>query len=122
MLPNEFTKTSETAKFLVTLLNNAEELVALSNKRKEAEDVLKAFKIYAHGKGFPIPQDKVDNFSSILLDARPITLSYLLRSIAGDVMAADNKRRRAVGKQEKKRKLEAEDDAIAEADAEPSEE
>ena len=124
MLLSDFTNTSETAKFLITLLSNAEDLISLSNKRKDAQDVMKAFQIYAKGKAFPIPEDKVGNFSAILYDARPNTLSYLLRSIAGDVHNVDRKRLKAVRGREKKHQVEQEEaeNSLAETDVEPSEE
>lgn len=79
---------SPTAKSILTLINNAHELIVISNKRKEASDVIRALKAYAKEKNYPIPNDKIDNFLANLLDCRPNTLSYLLTDIAQTVLKA----------------------------------
>jgi len=71
---------------IITLLNNINDLIVVSNKRKEAADVMRALTIYAHNIGYKIPDDKISNFHSILLDSRPMTLSYVLRSIVSDIL------------------------------------
>lgn len=80
---------SDTAKSILTILNNVNELIVVSNDRSNARDVMKALKIYANGKSFPIPEDRIQNFQNVLIDSRPYTLSYLIRCIAQDVMMAD---------------------------------
>lgn len=76
---------SPTATTLITLLNNINDLIVVSNKRKEASDVMKALSIYASNLNYKIPEEKINNFQSVLLDSRPITLSYILHDIAADI-------------------------------------
>jgi len=71
---------------IITLLNNINELIVISNKRKEASDVMKALTIYAHNIGYKIPEEKIKNFHAVLIDSRPLTLSYYIRSIANDIL------------------------------------
>lgn len=85
---------SQTAMSILTLLNNIDELVVKSNQRKEADDVMRAIELYAKNKDFKFPNDKADAFRSILLDARPNTISNLIFNIANDVMANDEKNAR----------------------------
>ena len=80
---------SQTAKSLITILNNVNELVSKSNSRSEARDVMKAMRIYAQNKNYPIPDSKIEDFLSILLDSRPITVTYLLRDIATEIAMSD---------------------------------
>lgn len=82
-------KLSPTAKSIIALLNNINDLIVISNKRKEASDVMSALKIYANNLKYVIPEDKIQNFQSVLLDSRPITLSYIIRDIAVDVVSKD---------------------------------
>lgn len=77
---------SPTAKSLLVLLNNIDELIVLSNNRKYAREVMKAFTTYAEGKNYPIPAEKIHNFHSILLDGRPETISFVVKDIAGDII------------------------------------
>jgi hypothetical protein len=77
---------SPTAKSLLILLNNVDELIVLSNNRKDAREVMRAFTVYAQGKSFPIPTGKVENFYAILLDGRPDTISFVVKDIAGDII------------------------------------
>jgi hypothetical protein len=81
-MPNEL---PQTAKSIIVLLNNALDLIVLSNKRREAADVMKAITIYADGKGFSLPKEKFENFHAILLDSRPNTLAYLIRDICRSI-------------------------------------
>jgi len=85
-------KYSETALSIFTLLNNIDELIVRSSKRKEAKKVMRALKVFADQKQFKLPQEKIDNFYTILLDSKPATLSYLLRSIAQDVAIFDQEK------------------------------
>lgn len=82
-------RSSEIAS-IITLLNNINDLIVISNKRKEASDVMKALTIYAHNIGYKIPDDKIENFHAILLDSRPITLSYVIRNIASDILSGSS--------------------------------
>jgi hypothetical protein len=84
---------SDTAKSLLTLLNNANELIVKSSDRRGAEDVMQAARAYAKGKNFLLPQDKISNFSAILIDARPYTLTMLIKDIAEDIIRLDTKKR-----------------------------
>lgn len=77
------------AKSVIILLNNIDELVTVSNQRREARDVMKALTIYAKDQNFKLPEEKIGHFNAILLDSRPITIHYLLQSIAGDVAKTD---------------------------------
>ena len=67
---------------LITLINNANDLIMASNRRTDARDVMKALKVYAKNKNYPIPEEQIDNFLAVLLDCRQNTLSYLLTDIA----------------------------------------
>lgn len=87
---------SDTAQSLLTILNNINELIVKSSDRKSAEDVMKALVVFAKGKQFPIPQDKVDNFHAILIDARPVTLTLLIKDIADDILLSDSKNKKEV--------------------------
>ena len=75
-----------TIKALLTLINNANDLIVVSNRRAEAKSVMKAMSLYAHSKNFSIPDEKVDNFMENLLDCRQNTLSYLLTDIAQTIV------------------------------------
>lgn len=77
---------SSSEKFLLTLLNNVNDLIVISNKRKEARDVILSFKTYAKNKGISVPDEKIDNLLSVLLDSRQNTLSYLITDIAKTIV------------------------------------
>ena len=79
---------SHTAKSILTILHNINELI-LHNYRKEATDVLRALKVYADNRSFGISEDKFQNFYSVVLDSRPKTLQSLVFDIAQDVIATD---------------------------------
>lgn len=80
------TKLNDTQKSILTLINNAHDLIVISNKRKEAKNVIQSLKAYAKNKNFILPEDKIDNFLMVLLDSRPNTLSYLLTDIAQSIV------------------------------------
>ena len=80
---------SPTANQLISILNNINELVVISNDRAAAKDVMRAFRTYAQTKNFSISDEKIDNFLSVLLDSRTITVSSLLQDIASDVSYTD---------------------------------
>jgi len=77
---------SPTARSLLVLLNNIDELIVKSNNRKDAREVMEAFSLYAKSKNFPTPLEKIDNFYAILLDGRPETISFLVKDIARDIL------------------------------------
>lgn len=87
-------KLSDTASSIITLLHNANELITRSSDRQSAKEVLGAVKVYAKNKKFAMPEDKMDNFMSVLLDAQPITLTTILKDIAEDVVLFDRKNNR----------------------------
>jgi len=87
-------KLSETATSILTLLNNANELIVKSSDRKNAAGVMRALRAYAKGKKFLLRQDLLDNFFAVLLDARPYTLTMLIKDIADDVILIDAKNKR----------------------------
>jgi hypothetical protein len=77
---------SPTTKSILTLINNAHDLIVVSNKRQEAKEVVQALRLYAKDKNFSLPEEKIDNFLAVLLDSRPNTLSYLLTDLAKTVV------------------------------------
>jgi len=83
---------SPTAISIITLLNNMDELIVLSNNREGAKDAMRAMKVYADNKSFPLPEEKIYNFYAVLLDSRPYTLSSLLKDLAKEVVRIDSKR------------------------------
>ena len=85
---------SPTATSILTLLNNINELIVKSSDRKNAEEVMRALRVYAKGKGFAINEDNLNNFNAILIDARPYTLTMCLKDIADDVIKVDTKNKK----------------------------
>ena len=73
-------------KSVIVLLNNVDELVTVSNARKEAVDAMKALKIYAKNQHINVPEQKIDQYISVVWDSRPLTLSAIVRDIAMDVV------------------------------------
>lgn len=69
-------------------------MIVKSSDRKSAEEVMRALRVYAKEKHFEIPPEKIDNFFAILIDARPLTLTLLIKDIAEDVIIFDSKGRR----------------------------
>ena len=84
-------KLSDTASSILTLLNNANELIVKSSDRQGARDVMKALDVYAKSKRFILPEDKMQNFQAVLIDARPYTLTMIIKDIADDVLKIDGK-------------------------------
>jgi len=82
---------SDTARSILTMLNNVNELIVQSSDREGAQDVMRALRVYAKNKNFPMPQDKIDNFYAVLIDARPFTLTSIIKDIAEDVIVLDKK-------------------------------
>jgi len=78
---------SPVAKSILVLLNNVDELIVLSNDRKNAREVMNALTIYASAKSFPVNEGKVENFHAMLLDGRPETISFIVKDIASDVIS-----------------------------------
>jgi hypothetical protein len=85
-------KISPVATSILTLLNNVDELIVQSNNRQDARDVMTALTIYANSKNYPIPHQKIDNFHAVLLDARPETISFIVKDIAGEVIINSRKK------------------------------
>jgi len=79
-------KISPVATSILTLLNNIDELIVQSNDRQNARDVMTALTVYANSKNYPLPNGKIDNFHAVLLDARPQTISFIVKDIASDVI------------------------------------
>ena len=95
---------SSEAMSLIALFNNAKDLIVVSQKRREADDVVKAATIYAQNIGITLSEDtleKIGNFSSVLLDSRPNTLVYILQSIVQDIVI-DEKMKKLKAKSKKK--------------------
>lgn len=86
---------SETATFILTLLNNIDELVVKSFDKKSASEVMQALRIYAKNKDFPLNEERIDNYFAVLGDARPYTLSMIVKDIADDVMTAEMRNKKS---------------------------
>lgn len=86
-------KLSETALSIIAILNNINELIVKSSDRKNAAEVMKAMRIYAQNKNFEINEQLADNFLEILLDAKPYTLTCILKDIASDIAISDTKKK-----------------------------
>lgn len=87
---------SPIAASMITLLYNINELVTVSSKRKEARDVMKALEIYARNSKFVLSdstKNKIAHFNAVLLDSRPITITYLVQDIAQDILKAETGRK-----------------------------
>ena len=85
---------SDSASSILAILNNINELIVRSSDRHNASQVMRALVVYADGKKFEVPKNKIDNFQAILIDARPYTLTSLIKSIAEDVMITDRKNKK----------------------------
>lgn len=83
---------SEIARQILTILNNVNELIVQSSNREDARNVMRALRVYADNKNFPLPQDKIDNFYGVLIDSKPFTLTSIIKDIAEDVVLIDKKR------------------------------
>ena len=77
---------SQTTKSVLTLINNAHDLIVVSNKRTAAKEVMRALRAFARDKNYPLPEEKLDNFFAVLLDCRANTLSYLLTDLAQTIV------------------------------------
>jgi hypothetical protein len=85
-------KLSDTATSILTILNNINDLIVQSSKREEAQDVMRALRVYAKNMNFPMPQDKIENFYAVLIDSKPFTLTSIIKDIAEDVIMIDSAR------------------------------
>ena len=83
---------SDTARQILTILNNINDLIVQSSDRENARDVMRALRVYAKNKNFPLPQDTIDNFYAVLIDAKPFTLTSIIKDIAEDVILIDKKK------------------------------
>ena len=82
---------SSTASNILSILNNIDELIVKSSDRQTAADEIRALKAYVKGKHFPLSEDRMDNFLAVLIDARPLTLTSIIRDIAQEVITVDRK-------------------------------
>ena len=71
---------------IIVLLNNIEELVTQSNDRNAAIDAMKALKIYAKQQRVNVPEEKIDQYLSVVWDSRPITLAAIVKDIVNEVV------------------------------------
>ena len=77
---------SSSGKTILALLNNVGDLVAISNDRKSAEEVMKASVIYAKSQGISLPEDKINTFFARLYDARPQDIRTMSLDIGKAIM------------------------------------
>ena len=84
---------SDTGKSIITLLNNINELITLSQDRQSAQEVMRCAVVYAKDHSFKMPLEKIDNFYRICIDSRPCVLSSLIGDIAKDVTIEDRTKR-----------------------------
>lgn len=89
---------SQDVKSVVTLLNNIDDLIVVSNKRKEAKDVMDAVKIFSKSRHIQLPEEEIDDFYDLLYDSRPQTISGLLKNISHELIVADRKRQKNINK------------------------
>jgi hypothetical protein len=80
---------SSTATTLLTLLSNINDLIVQSSDREHASDVMRSLRVYAKNNNFSLPQDKIENFFFVLLDAKPFTLTSIIKDIAEDIALID---------------------------------
>jgi len=83
---------SSIASSILALLNNIDELIVKSNNRQDAKEVMRAMTIYAASKNYSLPNEKIENFYAILLDGRPMTLSFIIKDIARDIVMSERKK------------------------------
>jgi hypothetical protein len=74
------------------MLNNANELITISQDRQSASEVMRALKVYAKSNQIDIPEERFDHFDSILIDSRAYTLSYLIQQMAKDILRDEQKK------------------------------
>ena len=84
---------SSTARFIITLLNNINDLIVQSSDRENAQDVMRAVRVYGKSNNFLLPQDKIDNFLAVLIDSKPFTLTSIIKDIAEDVVMIDKQKK-----------------------------
>jgi len=84
-------KPSEIAISILAILNNINELIVQSSDRQNAKEVMEALRTYGKNKNFPLPQDKMNNFDAVLFDAKPFTLTSIIKDIAADVVYIGSK-------------------------------
>lgn len=90
---------SATARELIALVENAATLATYHHKRDEAKDVLKAACIYAKERNFELPYSAIEDFMSVLYDARPESLQYLAYDIVSKILDIDYRKRKERSKQ-----------------------
>lgn len=82
---------SDTALTLITHLNNINDLIVIASDRNAAKDSMKAFKLYAQGKNVTVPEEKIEHFMSVLYDARPYTLTCILKEISEEILISEKR-------------------------------
>jgi hypothetical protein len=80
---------SPVASSILTLLNNIDELISISQDRESAQEVMRCMVVYAKDNNFVLPQKKIDNFYRICIDTKPNKLSSIIKDIAFDVAYTD---------------------------------
>ena len=80
---------SDTAQKIIALLENAKVLAIGHQKRTMAFDVVKACKIYAFGKRFPISHNHFDHLASACLDKMNGSLLEVFNDIEEEVIQID---------------------------------
>ena len=76
----------ENIESVMVLLNNIEEMVTISNMRKEAIDAMTALGVYAKAKHINVPERRIALYISVVYDSRPETLSHIVREIASEIV------------------------------------
>ena len=84
---------SQDIKSIITLLNNIDELIVISNKRKESKDVMDAIKLFAASHHVNLPEE-IDDFYDLLYDSHPRTLSGMLKDISYKLIIEDKKKQK----------------------------
>lgn len=70
---------------ILTLLNNAEELVTISNSRDDAKKVLQAIKIFAQGHQVKVPEPLINELIKNIVDFPPQKISNNIKQIAREI-------------------------------------
>lgn len=91
---------SEDVNLIVVLLNNVEELIVLSNDRKNARAVLEAIEIYSKGTNIQIPINKILDLKKMLIDSPPPKISNVIKNISKEIVTLN----RPAKKSDKKNK------------------
>lgn len=85
----------EISSSILALLNNAEELIVVSNDRQAADQIMRVIQIYAKNNSYQIPEGKIEGFRAMLLDGRPYTLASAIQDIAMDIIKVERQRKQS---------------------------